>query len=188
MRMLEQMDGSPLNMRLWPVFAIVTVAWFGWAHGPVWADEGFACVRCTAPNQTYRCQVMSEDAIPRQALNYFCMAQVAHEHIHESCAVVRGAPSTCQGQDVSYVYQDGVGDQSAMAGGGAAEPAGPDQEPKTLADMTRGSSMEQSFKAMGDATAKAGKAVGDATVQAGQAVGDATKRTLECLGSALNAC
>lgn len=186
MRMLEKMDGSPLAMRLGLAFAIVMLACLGGADAPAQAENGFACVRCTAPNQTYRCQVMSDEAIPPQALNYFCMAQIAHEHVHESCAVVRGSPVSCQGRDVSYVYQDGVGDQPTLAGDGETDPA--QQEPKSLADMTRGSSMEQSLKAMGDATAKAGKAVGDATVKAGQAVGDATKRTLNCLGSALNAC
>lgn len=180
------MDGLPVKMRLWRLAAIAIFAAPAVLGMSARADDGFSCVRCSGPSQTYRCKVMSDDEVPQPAVNFFCMAQIAHDHVHESCGIVRNS-GQCAGQDVSYVYQDGVGDQPGMAVRPESAPA-PDAPPKTVADMTRGSKVEQSFKAMGDATVKAGKAVGDATVKAGQAVGDATKRTLECLGSALNAC
>ena len=144
------------------------------AHRPAGAEERLACVYCAGPEKTYACHVMSEDSVPVEATRLFCIAQIAREHVHASCAVVRKA-SACVGLNVSYVYQDSVGDQPTAADAGDAKPK---QEP-TFADMTR---------ATVEASSKAGKAVGDATIKAGKAVGDATKRTLKCLGSALNDC
>ena len=139
------------------------------------AEKGFACVECAGPARTYACSVMSDDSVPPQAVRLFCMAQIARDHAHESCAVIRNAPA-CVGQEVSYVYQDGVGGQPASTDAADVEPS---PKPPTLADMTR---------ATMEASAKAGKAVGEATLKAGEAVGEATKRTLKCLGSALNGC
>jgi hypothetical protein len=166
----------------------------GWAIGifalagcvaPAMADSKLACVRCSGPEQTYRCRAMSEETVPPQAVNFFCMSQIARDHVHESCAVVRNA-SECNGQDVSYVYQDGVDGPDLAAGGQAAVAPGP----ATVSEMTKGTfdATAKAGKAVGDATVKAGQAVGNATAKAGQAVGDATKRTLKCLGSALNDC
>jgi hypothetical protein len=156
------------------------------AHAPARAEDSVACVRCSGPDQTYACRVMSDDSVSPEAARMFCMAQIAREHVHDSCAVVR-KNSACSGLDVSYVYQDGVGDRAGSAE--AIDPE-PKQEPGTLADMTRSTvaASAKAGQAVGDATVKAGKAVGEATMKAGQAVGDATKRTLKCLGSALNAC
>jgi hypothetical protein len=171
-------------------WAIGAVTGLLWCLAPASADSEFACVRCTGPDQTYRCKAMSDDPVPAQALGYFCMTQIAREHTHDSCAVVRSAAAQCSGQDVTYVYQDQIGDdRPAIAGQSEPPPAG-NVPPATVADMTKGTvdSAAAAGKAVGDATVKAGKAVGDATVKAGQAVGDATKRTLKCLGSALNDC
>jgi hypothetical protein len=171
-----RMYHQPVTMRRrLPRWAIGAFTVLLCSAAPVSADSEMACVRCTGPDQTYRCRAMSEDTVPSQALSYFCMSQIARDNVHESCAVVRNA-SQCDGRDVSYVYQDGVGDIPATAG---TETPPAEKAPGTVADMTR-STVE--------ATVKAGKAVGDATVKAGQAVGNATKRTLKCLGSALNGC
>jgi hypothetical protein len=143
-------------------------------HKPAGAEERISCVHCAGPDQTYACHVMSEDSVPAEAARLFCMAQIAREHVHERCTVVRKA-SACAGLNVSYVYQDSVGDQPTVAETG---PPDQKQEP-TFADMTR---------ATVEASTKVGKAVGDATIKAGKAVGDATKRSLKCLGSALNDC
>jgi hypothetical protein len=144
---------------------------------PVRAETLNACVRCTGPDQTYRCNVMSDEAVRSNAVRLFCMSQIAREHVHESCAVLREA-SPCAGVNVSYVYQDGVGGDPAVAVAG--KPGAAAREgPGTLAEMT---------KPAVEASVNAGKAVGEATVKAGQAVGEATTRTLKCLGSALNGC
>jgi hypothetical protein len=155
---------------------------------PARAETLNACVRCTGPDQTYRCNVMSDEVVRADAVRLFCMSQIAREHVHESCAVLRGT-AACDGVNISYVYQDGVGGDPAGVVAGAPG-AAVDEGPGTLADMTK-PAMEASVnagKAVGQATVKAGKAVGEATVKAGQAVGDATTRTLKCLGSALNGC
>lgn len=168
------MSNCPVTMRYWMLASLGVLGWLASLPAPAEAGGGSACVRCTGPNQTYRCKVMSEEDVQPQALRYFCMAQIAHDNVHESCAVLQDAAS-CKGREVSYVYQDVVGEEPQPA---ADTGAGPKQ-PKTLSDMTA---------PMMDASAKAGKAISEATVKAGQAVGDATKRTLKCLGSALNGC
>jgi hypothetical protein len=146
---------------LWAISALCCLA------RPVLADPQFACVRCSGPDQTYRCNAMSDEAIPADAVRFFCMSQIAREHVHESCAIVRAA-SGCNGVDVNYVYQDGVGDQPGDGDREDTAAAKARDEPGTLADMTRSTV--------------------DASVKAGKAVGEATQRTLKCLGAALNGC
>jgi len=178
---------SPATMRYWMLASLGVLGWLASLPGPAQAGSGFACVRCTGPDQTYRCKVMSEEEVEPQPLRYFCMAQIARDHVHESCAIVR-SDASCKGRDVSYVYQDVV--EEPPAGPAANSPNPAKQQPKTLADMTK-PMMDASTKAgqaVSEATVKAGKAIGEATVKAGEAVGDATKRTLKCLGSALNGC
>jgi hypothetical protein len=148
-------------------WAVCVLAALFWSAPAAHAEKQVSCVRCASPDRTYRCSVMSEDDVRPDALRYFCMSQIAREHVHESCTVLRGAAS-CVGVDVSYVYQDGVDDQAAGAGAGSSGVGEGKKEPGTLAELTR-------------------PAV-DASVKAGQAVGEATKRTLKCLGSALNGC
>jgi hypothetical protein len=131
------------------------------------AEASFACVRCTGPAQTYRCRAMSDETVPAEAVRYFCMAQIAREHVHESCTALRNGVN-CNGMDVSYVYQDGVADQPVESDRAAGEEA----KKPGLADMTL----------------RAGQAVGETAAKAGQAVTDATRRTLKCLGTALNGC
>jgi hypothetical protein len=184
---LDKMTRSPVSMRYRMLASLGMLGWLAGLPAPVQAGGGFACVRCTGPNQTYRCKVMSEEDVEPQPLRYFCMAQIARDHVHESCAIVRGDAS-CKGQDVSYVYQDVVEEPPARPAVSGTDPT--KQQPKTLSDMTK-PMMDASAKAgqaVGEATVKAGKAIGEATVKAGEAVGDATKRTLKCLGSALNGC
>jgi hypothetical protein len=180
--------------RPWFVLALATPCALA---APVLAQGDYACVRCSGPDQTYRCRALGGEAVPAPALRFFCMTQIARDHVHESCAVVRTAAS-CEGREVSYVYQDDTPEPPTAATG--VLPAAP-KEPATLAEMTRENNESLSKagkavsdatvnagKAVGNATLQAGRAVGDATVKAGQAVGDATKRTLKCLGSALNDC
>lgn len=138
-----------------------------WLGAAAHADSRSACVRCSGPDQTYRCNVMSDETVAADAVRYFCMSQIAREHVHESCAVLRGAAS-CDGVDLSYVYQDGVDGQAIATGAIPSVSSGDNKEPGTLADITR-----PAF---------------EASVKAGQAVGEATKRTWKCLGSALNGC
>jgi hypothetical protein len=185
------MNTAPLRMpRPWFVLTLATLSAVA---APVLAEEDFACVRCSGPDQTYRCRALGGEAVPAPALRFFCMTQIAHDHVHESCAVIRSVAS-CEGREVSYVYQDDTPEPPTRAEGDS--PAAP-KEPATLAEMTRensenwskaGQAVSNAGKAVGNATLQAGKAVGSATVKAGQAVGDATKRTLKCLGSALNDC
>src|SRR3990172_12239844 len=94
-------------------WAIWTIVCSCWLCAVAKAKTQTACVRCTGPDRTYRCNVMADDFVPSEAARYFCMSQIAREHVHESCAVLRGAVS-CDGVDASYVYQDGVGDKSAI--------------------------------------------------------------------------
>jgi hypothetical protein len=182
--------------RPWFALTLALAGLSGFA-APALAVGDFACVRCSGPDRTYRCRALGGEAVPAPALRFFCMTQIARDHVHESCAVLRSATS-CDGQDVSYVYQDDAPEPPARSVGDSPAPA---KEPSTLAEMTRENSEDLSKagkavgdatvnagKAVGNATMQAGRAVGDATVKAGQAVNDATKRTLKCLGSALNDC
>ena len=156
------MEGSLITMRFW-----LTAFLFLTSIAPAHAQGNFACVRCSAPERTYRCSAMSDETVPAEALRYFCMAQIAREHVHESCTALRNGVN-CNGMEVSYVYQDGVADQPIEAGSVSTD----EGKKPSLADMT----------------VKAGQAIGDATTKAGQAMSDATKRTLKCLGTALNGC
>jgi hypothetical protein len=146
------------------LWAAAGLLWLGVAAH---AESRSACVRCAGPDQTYRCNVMSDEAVAADAVRYFCMSQIAREHVHESCAVLRGAAS-CDGVDLSYVYQDGVDGQAVVTDALPPPSSGDNTEPGTLADMTR-----PAF---------------EASMRAGKAVSEATKRTLKCLGSALNGC
>jgi hypothetical protein len=148
----------------WAISALACPCWLCVAAH---AGTQTACVRCSGPERIYRCNVMSDDTVPSEATRYFCMSQIARDHVHESCSVLRGAAS-CDGVDVGYVYQDGAGDQPT--GSARAAPSAPAEanEPGVLADITR-SAVEASIKA-------------------GQVVGEATKRTWKCLGAALNGC
>jgi len=148
------------------VVGVFASCWgIGWAAS---AHADMACVRCGGPDQTYRCQAVSHEAIPAEALRYFCISQIARDHVHQSCAVLRGT-SSCEGVEVSYAYQNDAAHAPLTAG---ANPAGqqvnPAGEPATLKEMTRDTVQ--------------------ASVKAGKAIGDATKRALRCLGSALTGC
>jgi hypothetical protein len=150
-----------------------------------------ACVRCFGPEQVYRCAAVSNEAIPEQAVSLFCVAKIASEHVHESCATQRGV-TDCDGLTVSYAYDERIG-AAGLAGEGAGKRAG-DGEPATLGEFTKDTvsasarSAKKAGENIGAAASKAGAATSEAIKGAGSAIGNATKKTLKCLGSALNDC
>jgi hypothetical protein len=160
------------------------------------ASEQTACVRCSGPEQVYRCVATAEQPIPDQAVGFFCVSRIASEHSHESCAVQRGA-AACDGLSVSYLYDDNAGASPLAAdSSGGDNPASHNAngEPATLGEFTKDTvrASAQSAKTagenLGSAANKAGTATTDAIKNAGNAIGTATKKTLKCLGSALNDC
>ena len=159
---------------------------------PAFSGE-IACVICTGPAQTYRCQITGGTA-EDVGVGLFCASRIASEHSHESCAAQRNAAG-CDGLLVTYAYGDNEAVGAAATGETPAEPKKVDKaEPKTLGELTKdtvegsANAVKKAGENIGSAASKAGKATTDAIKGAGTAIGDATKKTLKCLGSALNDC
>lgn len=159
---------------------------------PAFCDE-VACVICTGPDQTYRCEVTG-DAATAASTGLFCASRIAGEHAHESCAVQR-ASADCTGLVVTYAYREDGANGTAAVAEPPAEPKEVDKsEPKTLGEFTKDTvegsahAVKKAGENIGSAANKAGKATTDAIKGAGTAIGNATKKTLKCLGSALNDC
>ncbi|WP_125461587.1 MULTISPECIES: hypothetical protein [Rhodomicrobium] len=151
------------------------------------------CVRCTGPDQTYRCDATADHPIANRELGLFCAAKIASERGHDICATQRNA-TDCDGVAVTYTYEEAPG--IGLATLPADEPTGTTKrdEPATLGEFTKDAvsasakSVKQTGENIGDAASKAGKATTDAIKGAGSAIGNATKKTWNCLGSALNDC
>ena len=75
-----------LNIHAKYLTALVSVAF---TVSPAFSDE-VACVICTGPDQTYRCQITG-GAAENVAVGLFCASRIASEHTHESCAAQRNA-------------------------------------------------------------------------------------------------
>jgi hypothetical protein len=160
---------------------------------PAWtALAQTACVRCSNPDQVYRCEASSSQAIPDQALGLFCVAKIASEYVHEICGVQRGA-TVCDGLHVNYTYDEKIG-TSAPLDDAESKERNANGEPATLGAFTKDTvsasakSAKTAGENIGNAASKAGTATADAIKNAGNAIGDATKKTLKCLGSALKDC
>ncbi len=176
-----------VGQSIWPAATVCFVLLSGAA---AWAQT--ACVRCSGPEQVYRCDVSSDGAVTNQAVGFFCLSKIASEHTHGRCAVQRGAP-VCEGLTVSYVYDENFGASDTVAVDRAPNRTR-NGEPATLGEFTK-DSVEASAKSakkagenIGEAASKAGSVTSNAIKSAGSAIGTATKKTLRCLGSALNDC
>jgi hypothetical protein len=176
-----------LGKDIWPAAALCLSLLIGSA-----ASAQIACVQCSGPEQVYRCEATTDQAIPNQAVGLFCVSRIASEHAHESCGVQRGA-TVCSGLPVSYVYDENFG-TSVGASGESARNRTPNGEPATLGEFTKDTvnasakSAKNAGENIGSAASKAGSVATDAIKGAGNAIGNATKKTLKCLGSALNDC
>jgi len=160
------------------------------------AQAQTACVRCSSPDTTYLCEIRQDEPLPEGRAGLHCASRIADEHGHQSCAVQRGAASSCEGVQVTYYGEDDfvsppiAAQQTEPAADGKAEK----DEPETLgefADDTAEASSEavkSAGESISNAAKDAGQATSDALKNAGNAIGDATKKTLKCLGSALNDC
>jgi hypothetical protein len=172
---------------IWPAAALCLAFLAGTA-----ACAQTACVRCFGPEQVYRCAAVSNEAIADQAVKLFCVAKIASEHAHESCAIQRGV-TDCEGLTVSYAYDETIAASTPLVGDGAGNRIG-DDEPATLGEFTKDTvsasarSAKKAGENIGAAASKAGTATSEAIKGAGNAIGNATKKTLKCLGSALNDC
>lgn len=176
-----------LGNDIWPA-ATLCLALLGGSA----ASAQTACVRCFGPEQVYRCEARSEQAIPEQAVGLFCVSKIASEHAHESCGIQRGA-TLCDGLAVSYPYDETMGASEPPVDEGPQN-RNSDGEPATLGEFTKDTvsasakSAKKAGENIGEAASKAGSATSDAIKGAGNAIGNATKKTLKCLGSALNDC
>jgi hypothetical protein len=183
---LKHIVGGQRN-DIWPAAALCLGLFAGSA-----ASAQTACVQCSGPDQVYRCEATSNQAIPDQAVGWFCVSKIASEHAHESCGVQRGA-KVCEGLTVSYVYDENIGTSEPPADDSPKNRTGND-EPATLGEFTKDTvsasakSAKKAGENIGDAASKAGSATSEAIKNAGSAIGNATKKTLKCLGSALNDC
>lgn len=169
-----------------------TCAWLGLLLSATALSAQTACVRCTGPEQTYRCEATADEPIETRALGFFCATRIADEHSHESCATQRGV-TDCHGVPVSYVYEQVPGIGMTPDDAAPADPKAGD-EPRTLGEFTKDTvsasakSVKKAGENIGDAASNAGKVTTDALKGAGSAIGNATKKTWNCLGSALNDC
>lgn len=165
------------------------------ALAPAVAAAGeIACVRCTGPDQIYRCEVSGDAAPGASSVGLFCASRIASEHAHESCAAQRGV-TDCAGLTVSYAYGEDVAPGVAAIRPPSAEPKNAGKnEPETLGEFTKetvqgsANAVKKAGENIGSAANKAGQATADAVKGAGAAISNATKKTLKCLGSALNDC
>lgn len=173
------------------------------------------CVHCTEPERIYQCQVeKAEASADNRALSFFCVAKLADEYGHRTCAVVRKR-STCTGVLKTYVYDPRV--VQGLAGAPEAQrgedvrktakngKASKDGPPDTLVGLTKetaretgevlgkagrsiGGAAEKAAKATAQTSRKIGESVRDALSNAGKAVDQSARKTLKCIGSAFEDC
>lgn len=97
-------------------FAALAIAAIGLASSVTnmhaWAgSRQIFCVKCTEPNQTYRCEVdepafaQNTGAVGGPSLSLYCVQKVALEGGHGSCGVSRAAVEPCDGVLKSYTYE-----------------------------------------------------------------------------------
>jgi len=159
------------------------------------------CIRCTGPEQTYRCAVLG-DAAPAdlRRQSFYCAARIAEDEDHSTCAAVR-KETQCRGVRRSYVY-----DASAPTLGPLAqdEPSAGEDEadnvnkeegpPRTVVDLTRETARrtEEGLERAADETVETtrglGQRVQDAAENAAGAVDRAARSTIRCIGSLFDDC
>ncbi len=175
-------------------FALLSTALAG-------AQAGEICVRCTGPEQTYRCSVLGPDAPAEQRrLGFFCASRIAKDENHTACAAVR-KEKQCLGARRSYVYDAAAGVPGPLADErpeDRAHEAGPEPEregpPRTVVDLTRETARqtEESLEKAADRTVETSRTIGervrDAAEGAAGAVEDATRSTIRCIGSLFDDC
>ncbi len=162
---------------------------------------GEICIRCTAPEQTYRCTVLG-DAAPadHRRRAFYCASRIAQDEDHATCAAVR-RETQCQGAPRSYVYDastplpapltDEPADGDATQAGREVEKKGP---PETVVDLTRETarqteeSLEEAAEQTVETTRGLGERVRDAAGEAAGAVDRATRATIRCIGSLFDDC
>jgi len=164
-------------------------------------SAGEVCIRCTAPEQTYRCDVLGGDA-PADVyrIGLYCAARIAEDDGHAACAAVRKEPH-CPGSTRSYVYDARLPapwlpapDQHAEHEGAAVSAQDRDGPPDTVVELTRETARrtEEGLERAADETAQTtrsvGKRVQDAAEGAVNAVDRAAQNTIRCIGSWFDDC
>lgn len=161
------------------------------------AQAGEICIRCTGPEQTYRCSVLGADApADQRRLGFFCASRIAQDEDHATCAAVR-KEKQCQGAPRSYVY-----DATARVPGPLADERTEDQAseheqdgpPRTVVDLTRETARqtEESLEKAADRTVETTRTIGERVRDAAEgtagAVENATRATIRCIGSLFDDC
>ena len=165
------------------------------------AQAGEICIRCTGPEQTYRCSVLGADApADQRRLGFYCASRVAQDEDHSTCAAVR-KEKQCQGARRSYVY-----DATARVPGPLADERPEDQgreaereleqdgPPRTVVDLTRETARqtEESLEKAADQTVETTRTIGERVRDAAEgtagAVENATRATIRCIGSLFDDC
>ncbi|RIA56369.1 hypothetical protein [Dichotomicrobium thermohalophilum] len=165
------------------------------------ARAGEICIRCTAPEQTYRCAVVGNE-VPAdlRRRGFYCASRIAKDEGHDTCAAVR-KETQCQGVQRSYVYDPHaavpgpLADESQAGTEDEAERTEDDDgPPKTVVDLTRETARqtEESLEEAADQTVETTRGVGervrDAAGTAATAVEEATRTTIRCIGSLFDDC
>jgi len=165
------------------------------------AGAGEICIRCTGPEQTYRCAVLGE-GVPNdlRRQGFYCAARIARDEDHATCAAVR-RETQCQGARRSYVYDPDAPEPAGFAGleepqpdAEAVAPGDEDGPPDTVVDLTRETARqtEEGLKEAADQTVETTRGIGeqvqDAAEGAASAVDRAARDTIRCIGSLFNDC
>jgi len=165
------------------------------------SSAGEICVICSAPEQTYLCSVVGADASTDQRrLGFYCVARIAEDEGHGSCAAVRNQQQ-CRGLRRSYTFDasapapgplaDDHRNQAEPAAGTVEHEGGP---PETVVELTRetarrtGESLDKAAERTVETTRGIGERVRDAAQNAAGAVENATRTTIRCIGSLFNDC
>ncbi len=185
------------------VALIASLGTCGFAIAAAQAEPQRFCVKCVDPNQTYICEVETNQPVARSdGLQLYCIVQTSKEGGHRSCAVDKTPVTNCNGVVKSYAFaapyvppdtqatieenrQNYTSDPAA-----AQPPASQEDKPSTLVGASK-KGIQSTGQAMGGAARGVGKAagkVGSATKKTGSAVGSATRRAYDCVKSFFREC
>ena len=161
------------------------------------------CIKCTAPDETYICRIVSSSSQTR-GKQFLCIMNIAKEHGHDSCTASAEAQN-CSGVLVQYEVAGSDSPPVSADQTAAARPApdlvpepqsGKKSEPKTLVEFTKqtstatkngiksaGNDTKKAIKNTGIAIEKTGGKIKKFTGKVGGNIKKAGKTTMECITS-----
>ena len=146
-----------------------------------------ACVTCSGPDAVYRCEVESADGKPisPERAQLFCIARLAKEGAHETCAVRRRDKAECVGLAKRFAY-----DGTLL--GLDAKPAEPPIEkalpPKDQAKAKEPATVVEASKDAVEASKRNLTTINKTVTESAEKTKSAAKSTWHCVKSFFSDC